>query len=228
MFTPRAPKRKATSTPGSVKKPKATRRRKATNLAIPSTPELKSYNSTIGAVGLSTTPQYLLLNGIAEGDDYTNRNGRKYVITQVQYDVLFSVDVTSALAFQNATSNGYVGRFLIVYDKQTNGAAFTYNQLMDQGGGATRYNPQGHRNMSYSQRFVVLVDEQPVLDYSGGLTQRLKGIRKVALPVQCIGTGSTGGDIGQGSLYAVYLDNNLSGANNAIIVGTYKLNFYDV
>lgn len=227
----RLPKRRATTVLEKVvKKVKDAERRRKVRMPAAMQPELKSYNAAFNQTSVSSSTQYTLINAVSEGDDLTNRNGRRYQVTQLEYDYNVAISAANYATLEAAQAQPISGRVLIVYDSQTNGAAPTINTILDQGSGTGINIQSGHRNMSYSQRFKVLVDEKYVLNNGSGLNVRLTGIRKFAqpLPVQCIGTGAAVTDIGSGSIYLIYVDSNNSVANYSTIHGTHKINFYDV
>lgn len=163
-------------------------------------PELKTIDSgSVGPTNFSTAGAVLLLNGVAQGDDYTNRIGRK--ITMKSILMRFSV-------FSQATDNlqtGDILRVMIVYDNQSNGVAPTVANILQT---ASWDSPQ---NLDNRDRFLVLADKvfnRPAAIYAAGVitagqagAASRKIYRKISLQTQFNGTGATVGSIAGGSVY---------------------------
>jgi len=108
------------------------------------------------AANLDTTGAVVLLNGIAPGTAFYQRVGSK-----VQ---LKSVYIRANLSMQNATATGGVPpspmRWLVVWDKQPNGTAPSWNDLIKSvtSAGANSNNLHDHLNLDQRDRFSVLAD----------------------------------------------------------------------
>lgn len=177
-------------------------------------PELK-YNDTIlssqyNCVLPSST--ILLVNGLAVGDDDTNRDGRR-----VYND---HVEVRGDFYYSSAVSAHAVDqvRGILVYDKQPNGAAPAVTDIL-----AGTGNPDCPYNMNNSGRFDILWDKCWGLPYVPAATTAmvkfpiLKEIIPVKRSTQYSGTGSTIANIATGSLYLIWIGSQASGGNNTVV-----------
>ena len=97
----------------------------------------------------ATTGVVNLLNGTAQGDDFNNRDGRKFKMDSLYLrgDVNVVAGTTGAAA-ENL-------RIAIVYDRQSNSAALPASSAL-----YTPDNLVGHINMSNRARFQVLYDKE--------------------------------------------------------------------
>jgi len=175
--------------------------------------ELKSVDVT-GSIAADTTSAVLLLNGIARGDDIGDRIGRKVIIKMME--LRFKLGATSD------TGIDQVQRLLVVYDKQTNGAACTGAQVLATV--ASAYAPYSPTNLENRNRFVVLYDTGAVSIQSDVLgavevpkygSQRVFNMKRYfsGLPVTFnAGDAGTVADISTGSIYAVVCGSVAAGA----------------
>lgn len=103
------------------------------------------YKDTSIAQTVTTTPSYILLNGLAEGDTESSRDGDRTRFKSIQI---------RGQAIQGASATAaQVVHLALVIDKQPNGGAPTTNGIFD-----TDADVYSFRNVSYSKRFVVLRD----------------------------------------------------------------------
>lgn len=160
--------------------------------------ELKTID-TAGVNSLVTVGgAVVLLNGVAQGSDYTDRIGRKTCMKSF----FFKFDIRLASV---STPTGEMARALIVYDSQANGAAPTVANILST---ATALSPM---NLNNRDRFKVLKDWLIPLEFSvftaGALTQGSpmrhirKTYKKLNLDVIFGGTGATVASIQTGSIY---------------------------
>lgn len=145
----------------------------------------------------------VLLNGIARGDDIDARNGRQITMRSVE----ISGQVTNAVPA--GTPVPTIIRVLLVYDRQTNGAALTPAMVLEYVGSvAATHSP---RNLAYRERFTTLNDikiplsASTVADYRDGPTP-FKIYRRFTLPETFnAGNAGTVADIATGSMYLVVI-----------------------
>lgn len=158
--------------------------------------------TTSQVVAAQATAQVLLLNGCAQGTTALTRLGRRITMKSLYWMWDGSMAATSAGASPL--------RLLIVYDKQTNGAAPAATDILV--ADAIGY----PNNLSNSRRFVTLFDELiECVGASGPSAWFRKGYKKLNLNVE-FNTGSAGtvADITSGSVYAlIYQNGNIITAN---------------
>ncbi len=149
------------------------------------------------------------LNGIAQGDTESTRDGRKYTMTAVQ--IRGSVEGIT-LSNQADAVPGENIRLLLVLDTQSNGTQIVAEEVMTAGGTQDVF---GFRNLKFSERFVVLKDWTFDIDWitvgtDGTNTQTIGAQRKyfnfykrLNIPVVTTDTGATIADISGNSLHMI-------------------------
>lgn len=117
------------------------------------------FNQTAITPANNYTP--LMLNLIATGTSFFNRVGRKVRLRNLFVELQ---------AFPNGTANTEptTHRFLVVYDRQPNGAVPSLNDVLqdvDQGGHSSGIANliTTHMNMNNRERFVIVMDERKIL-----------------------------------------------------------------
>ncbi len=101
------------------------------------------------------------ISGVAQGNGESQRIGRKIQI----HSIHIKARVTRvALIASAVVPKHLVGRFVLVLDTQTNGAALTATDVMD---GGQNDDTMAFRNMQFTSRFRVLWDKRWVL--KGGI-----------------------------------------------------------
>lgn len=184
--------------------------------------EKKFIISGTTSVGLvPTTGSFSLLNGVANGDDYTNRTGR----------VIFMNEGSIHLSFQpDSTGNSPIGdtiRCIFFVDLQSNGTTPSTTALLDTA------NFTSHFNEDYSERFEILEDftiDLPANSYTAGAlatgdpTPRFRYV-DLALAQKVIfnSTAATAAAITTGSLWFFCI--SLSGTYS--VTYNSKINFFD-
>jgi len=150
-------------------------------------PEKKSIDVnttfTTGANGVWSAGQ--LLNGCAAGTGATNRVGRKITMKSHQM---------RSFSTNNSANGGNV-RILIVYDKQSNGAAPVITDVL----GADLVTAP--MNLSNADRFVVIHDVITQGPTDLAATWHEKHYKKIGLETLFGNTGATIADINSGSVY---------------------------
>jgi len=147
--------------------------------------ESKFIDTTGSYTNLSTTPQIILLNGVATGTDYNTRVGREITMKSLYFRYQFASTVNAFL------------RFMIVYDKQCNGAA---PAILDILSAVTFTSPN---NLNNKDRFVTIMDKTVAFDTARQLYMFQKKYRKLNTTTQYSNTGATVGSIGTGSVYLI-------------------------
>lgn len=109
----------------------------------PTITEYKYATQTKALTEVTSTAAFTLLNGLALGNDYNNRVGRKVNWWSLQLKMLIKGDTGGVP--ENL-------RMLVVKDKQPNGAEFGITDLLD---AATMYS---QKNLNNRSRFTILAD----------------------------------------------------------------------
>lgn len=161
--------------------------------------ELKATDVTIANTSPSSTGSVVLLNGIAAGDDYTNRDGRKIMMKSILMRLCLKADTTQS------STVGEVLRVIVVYDRQCNGVALTGANVLQ----SAVWNAPV--NLDNRERFKILYDNTLTVPgwyvAAGNLTggsptiRNIKVFKKLNLDVTYSGTANTVGSIATGSLY---------------------------
>ena len=167
----------------------------------------------------NTGTQLQLLNGCVPGSQNFNRIGRKIFMRSLQ--IRGDVSLTDTTA-----GKGAVFRMVIVYDKQANGSAPTWANIMTSQNiaGTTASDVYAMVNLDNRDRFVILRDKLYVpgeIDATAGQSYAIgPGViilnEYIPLKLETIynaGTAGTIGDITSGSLYCFWIANaaNASG-----------------
>lgn len=201
------------------------------SMAMPRVHELKyndvGYSSPGGvfSVNASGTGSFALLNGITQGTDNTQRIGRLVHIRKI----FFSGYIDSKLATLPMSV-----RLVVVYDRQTNGAAFNITDLYDTFGG--NVTTSSMRNLDNRDRFLVLKDKRwscnTLLPSPSNVAHTVFPVtivmKKVMLPT--LYNNVTGGiaDIASGSIFALLLTDPFAGVvNTPLLNGLWRVRFVD-
>jgi len=166
--------------------------------------ELKARDVASGAfAGADWGGVAVLLNGIARGDDIDERTGRQVMMRSYELSVLWHQ------AAPGAHPEPCVARLLVVYDKQTNGAALTPAQVLTATG--TLNAATSPKQLENRERFTILRDIRTPMaaaetsDYEPP-PKALKIYQSFMLPVTFnAGDAGTVADITTGSLYAIFI-----------------------
>lgn len=163
-----------------------------------------------------------LLNGVAQGTDFTDRIGRKIILKSLFFRVNFFPSATTA------APTGTTVRLLIVYDCQTNGAAPLVSDILQSG------NYDSPINLNNRDRFKVLYDKFIMMcatAYTAGTLaagdpcpKMLTKYKKMYMEQIFGGTANTVGSIQTGSIYAMLI----ASANNTVQADSYfRVRFED-
>jgi len=156
---------------------------------ITPTAGVSSFVAFTGAAGAGASQ---LLNGLVPDSTATGRIGRRVIMKSLYIRVLATLATTS--------TQGAPIRMLVVYDKQSNGAAPAVTDVM------TTNSFISVNNISNRDRFVTLCDQVlPNIGTGGNFTENLVVYKKINLPVQYnAGTAGTIADITSGSIYITF------------------------
>jgi len=179
------------------------------------TKESKAITNDAGAA-FNTTASIVLMNGVATGDDYTNRDGRKISMTSALLRLYFE---------SSTTTTEPLVRLMLIYDKQANGAAPTAADIFD---ATIATNAVSPNNLNNRDRFVTLADEAFIMKQGVNVAGSFRAhlCRYIKLPrLQTVfsGTGATVASIATGSIYLVQVSNVASVTST----GTCRIRFID-
>ncbi|AUM61747.1 capsid [uncultured virus] len=175
-------------------------------------PEFKVVDS-VGSTAVSTTATLTLLNGLAEGDSATTRDGRQVLFKSLQ---LYERGTLHASA-TNTTI-----RSIIFLDKQPNETAPTAAALLAT---AVAGGVDAFRNLDNRKRFVILHDSRMVL--STDFPERVhEHYKKMSLVSQYdSGNAGTIADITSNSLYLLQISDEAT--NTPTQIFNVRLRFID-
>ena len=185
------------------------------SVGLLSTGELKAVDTSVNQ-SADTTGGVVLLSGIARGDDINQRTGREVTLRSIECRFLGRVTAGTGIDQQQ--------RLLLVYDRQSNGAAPTVADVL---GSANVLYP---RNLENRRRFKVLYDRYFQLNASGepGSEKVFKFYRRLRHPmVFNSGNAGTVADITSGAIHAVICGSAAPGATAGTIQGRVRIRYED-
>lgn len=166
-----------------------------------------------------------LLNGIAQGDDYTSRDGRQATMKSVH--VRGYVKATNA----SASVSAYLMRALLVWDNAPNGAAATVAQIM------TAETSVSFPLIDNANRFTILRDQQFNIGSlsslataswaAGDCSAEVDMYVKLDELTQFSGTGATIASIQNGALWLV-LQSDYNNVGNPQFTLTSRVRFCEM
>lgn len=182
--------------------------------------ELKVIDNPAISGGGSASGTLVLLNGVAQGTDYTQRIGRKILLKSLLFR--FSV-------FPSATaSSGEITRLMIIYDCQTNAATPVVTDVLN----SAIYNSP--MNLNNRDRFKILVDKfftTGAVTYTTGVVsagmavpRQYKVFKKMSMEEIFGGTGNTVGSINTGGIFALIITQDNS---KIVYVADSRIRFID-
>lgn len=191
--------------------------------ALLSKKELNYIDIAKATYAADTTGTITLLNGCAEGDDNTQRNGRKAKMVSIQ---------VNAYAFAgNGNTIPQKVRFLLVWDNAPSGAAPTVANIL------SAVDSISFPLVDNEDRFTILRDVKMVLGInSNTATQALADqtavpfdfYKKINTDSKFNGTGATITSIQNGALWGVTVGNLAAGATAGSIVYATRVRFTDI
>lgn len=181
--------------------------------------EHKFVDVTAAGYAADTTGSVTLLNGVAQGDDFNNRQGRQVTMT--------SISIKGMLQPVDASTNPTYCRLIVVWDNaQNSGSAPVITDLLAQSVS------ESHNNLNNRMRFKILMDEQYAIGgVSNTATQAYAGApsvytvnRYLKLPQGCTttfsGTGATAGSIQSGAIWMFTIGDQAAGSGGSFFVAT--------
>lgn len=189
-------------------------RRGRTELKVIDTDNIQGAISSIGT--------FTLINGVAQGTDYTARIGRKITMRSILIRLFFYPSSTVSAPI------GDIIRVIVFFDSQTNGAAPAITDLLN----TNAYDSP--MNLNNRDRFRVITDKYMTMNantYTTGaptagspVTRHCKIWKKMGLETIFGATGGSVGSIQSGSLYLLIMN----AVNNASQVDSYsRVRFVD-
>jgi len=185
--------------------------------------EKKVVDTAAASYVVDTTGSITLINGVAQGSDYTNRIGRKWTMTAVQLTGVLGPNASA----DNAT--GTHAKVLIIYDSQPNGALPSMSDIF------TASTSDAFMNLNNRDRFKVIAvhdcalgpfDNTTTVALADNSTQLVNVYKSVQLQVINDGTTAAIGDIQTGALLLVTIGNN--GASTGYTFrGAVRIRFVD-
>lgn len=181
----------------------------------------------------NTGTQLALLNGCVAGSQNFNRIGRKIQMKSLQ--------IRGAFLSTDTTTLDTVMRLVVVYDKQANGAAPTWANIVTSQNiaGATASTVFDMINLDNRDRFEIIRDQMyTIAAKDSTATQAFSGSPTIVCVNDFIrlgkretvfnaGTAGTIGDITSGSLYVFFIANQTN-ANGVFFQGTFRTRFIDL
>ena len=181
----------------------------------------------------ATPPTPILLNGCIAGSQNYNRIGRKINNRSIQVRGWINSVTTGAAA------DDQLCRMLIVYDKQSNGAAPTWANVIQSQDitGATSSTSSDMVNLDNRDRFIVLRDRCYAMSFqSSTATQAVQGSHTVCMVEEYFkinletifnaGTAGTVGDITTGAIHVFFCGSNASTIYS--FIGSFRTRFEDM
>ncbi len=169
--------------------------------------------ATSSPSGGENDPAANCLNAIAQGDQESNRDGRKCMMKSVQVTGIIYQDTQQAQSAPDTTPICYIA---LVLDRQTNGAQLNSEDVFVNPSAQSGLGCSLLRNLQFISRFKVLKSAQIVLPQptvyfdSGSNTTEASGTVtpfqmyvKLELPINFTGTTSTVANIVDNSLHII-------------------------
>jgi len=179
--------------------------------------------SPVDCTGCEADPAGLnCLNGIAQGDGESQRDGKNYIIKGITFDGIVYRSVVTGAATAAASQATWT-TVAIVLDTQTNGAQLNSEDVYTNPSASANGNADLLRNLQYSQRFKVLKkwicnDHQGPNFVWNGATYDIGGTAhnlsfyadNLDIKVSTNGTGNTVSSIVDNSLHVVAFTNGVN------------------
>lgn len=191
------------------------------------TTEIKFNDVVVAQSACADTGTVVLLNGTAQGlDALGDRVGRKIMMKRLRYHGSVSCTVANLTSGTGYAGNSNVIRVLLVYDRQTGGAAPTWGNIITTSGGFNA--PLGMYDVSNLDRFEILSDRMIPLCEAGPNIGMFSLDVVVHLETR-YNAGSTGtvSDIVSGGLFMAFADSNVNGTATTLLSFVSRVEFTD-
>lgn len=178
----------------------------------------QKFKDISGTLAVNSTGAVLLLNGIEQGTTPSTRIGSILRMQKLQFQLEGAVT--------SGTGVDQWHRYMLVYDRQTNGSALTGALVL------TAFDTRSFQLLENRDRFQVLYDHKIALNAYGesGSHKPVSGQVSLNLPVVYIagaGTIDTIADIKTGSLYFLCVGTLAAGATAGAVDCKFRLWFTD-
>lgn len=187
--------------------------------------ELKTLVSTPNYT-VSATGGYRALVNMSIGASNSQRLGQKIMVKSIHVDVGVQIPTASLATVGTYPDNSDGIRVVVVRDKQSNGADFSWSDVFQSSGSANA--PYMTRNLGNIDRFDVLADFRGM--FSSASTNGLRFTRyiKCNLPVHYNGgNAGTVADIATGNIAILAADENTGGALFSNLYGVVEIKYAD-
>lgn len=177
------------------------------------------YSDVLVNHDVNTATALTLLNGLVPGTGATQRIGQKIVIKSIEIRVRVQVDPNGGVR--------QLVRWMVVMDRQANGAAPTLAQILNVN------TPYGLRNLENRKRFKIILDN---VKYLAPLNQEGDGcyyhvyfkFRKPLIVEYNAGNAGTVADIVSNSLYMFSVGDQAAGNGDAVLASYCRLRYTDL
>ena len=181
--------------------------------------------TTLGAASGSS---FVLLNGLQLGTSAYQRIGNKIAMKSLYWSVAFGLYSNDTDPAVDTGNNNVPVRFMIIYDKQTNGVLPTISDLLSGFSGignatARAIDVNSPNNLNNRDRFIVLADKRFVLQSNGASSRLVKKYKRLNTSVS-YKSGATVDDVSDitsgGLYYIAYRDGDLASVSDPAAVVT--------
>jgi len=177
--------------------------------------ETKFFDTGNSDSGDATAGSINLLCTVPQDATESGRVGRKINVKSINIRAYFTLDSQST-----NPPTGAIVRWMIIMDKQTNGATFAMSDLL------AAVVPNGFRNLDNVDRFVVIKDKSVTLNCMTmnsttssaiNYSRQIRFTKKCNIPIEYSGTTGVIGQVKSNNLYFVYISSDV--VSNAIWKG---------
>ncbi len=172
--------------------------------------EFKQKDTTATAT-VDNVADIILLNGLAKGDDFDDRDGRVVRIKSIQVSLLYEINASASLTHV---------RVMLVLDKQPNEITMVITDLLDSSG------LQTFRNLDQRKRFWIIWNQVVTMSITGMQGGTLNFYKKFNLKtIYDDSDAGTIADISTNAIYLVLLSNEPT--NLPTIVRSTRIRYID-
>lgn len=176
--------------------------------------EFKNHTVTATAAAISATPSLTQTTNMSLGDTTNDRDGSNIKLVSLTFSYTLVI---------HASAVDTLVRVMVIHDKQTNQAAFTAaNILNDVTSEDSIVSP---RNLDHTHRFQVFYDKVHALSDAGPKNVYRSFNRKLQLKLRYDANDGTIADLTSSSLALLFVSNEAT--NTPLITFTHRLRFVD-
>ena len=159
------------------------------------------------------------VNCVPQGAAAYNRVGTKIVLKSIKFDTTFYL--------QGSAPSNAVVRWMIVYDRQTNGAFPSFSSILSENI-STAPGLYSGVNMANRSRFLVLRQQCIAMDPEHCQAYHASAYIRTNLETQFVSNTTTIGDITTGGLYLVcFSDGNVASTYVNMSQARFRIRYYD-